>query len=442
MNKPLLTGIVLFLVGVVRSQEPFTLADAKIYALQHNISVQNAAHDIEIAQQKVIEIRGMGLPQVDLDGRFSNFINLPVQVVDASFINPTATPGSTVEFRAGTDYSVTGTLQVSQLVFNGSYIIGLQAANYFTNFQKTVSDISKEDVLFNVIQTYQLSSVALENKLFADSLVMITEELIGKQRNYLELGLMKEEDFEQLAYSLLTAKNAQIAANLQYENTLNALKLSMGYPVENQITITESPSELLLQNTLSTGNYRSNLSYMLLEKQIQLSELDVKNHQFTNLPSVNAFFQHSYNAYRNTFNFYADEKWYPQTVWGLQLNVPVFSGLSRQAKTAQAKVKLLKDQNSLAQMEQTLQFQEQQAKNNYTHAQSRHNLQKENIRMAKSLYDKALIREEIGETNSILVTQRYNQLIVAHTQYIGSLVDVFNAKLNLDKIYNKILPLE
>ncbi|MDG1331530.1 MAG: TolC family protein [Crocinitomicaceae bacterium] len=442
MNKSLIMSAFVMLAANGWTQSAFTLADAKIYALDNNLSVKNAENDNEYAYQRYIEIRGMGLPQVDFQGSFSNFINLPVQVVDASFINPSAPEGSTIEFVAGTKYSSAGTLQASQLLFNGSYIIGLKAANYLTKFQETASNITKEDVLFNVIQAYQLTSVAKENIAFVDSMVLITEQLIDKQENYLELGLMKQEDFDQLKYSLLTAKNSQLAAELQYKNALSVLKYAMGYPIEQNLEITENPDQLIAQPSLSNGSIQSNLTYSLLEKQVTLSELNIQNNRFQNLPTLSAFFQQTYNAFRNEFNFFANEKWYPQTLWGLQLNVPIFSGLTRKAVTAQSRITLMNDQNKLEQMEQTLKFQVDQAQNNLEGARSQNEMQKANVALARSLYENAITKEEVGNGNSIIVTQQYNQLIMAQAQYTGTLIELFQAQLSLDKIYNNILPNE
>lgn len=442
MNKLLLLGVFAMAATSGWAQNSFSLIDAKTYALDNNLSVKNAENDNEFAHQRYIEIRGMGLPKIDFNGSFNNFINLPVQVVDASFINPNAQPGETIEFRAGTTYSAAGTLQASQLVFNGSYIIGLKAANYLTQFQETASNITKEDVIFNVIQAYQLASVAKANIQFVDSMVIITEELINKQQNYLELGLMKQEDMDQLNFSLLSAKNSKISAELQYKNAISLLKYAMGYPMSESLEITDTPDQLMAQPSLSAGAIQNNLTYSLLEKQVTLSELNIQNNRFQSLPTLNAFFQHTYNAYRNEFNFFSSEKWFPQTVWGLQLNVPIFSGLSRRAVTAQSRITLMKDQNKLAQMEQTLQFQADQANNNLEGARNSNELQKANVDLARSLYEKALARKEVGQGNSIVVTQQYNQLIMAQAQYTGTLIELFQAKLSLDKIYNNLLRTE
>lgn len=442
MYKLALVTIGLFLASSSIAQEirSFTIEEAKAYGLENNLSVHNANNDIEIARKKIVETRGIGLPQVNINGNFNHFINLPVTVMDAKFLNPMAADGETVSFEAGTKYSSSGSLEVGQILFNGSYIVGLQAASFFAKFQETVSNQTKEDVAFNVIQAYELAAVAKENKTFMDSLVASTEKLVEKQANFVELGLMLQEDMDQLSYSLLGAKNAQLGADLQYENALNMLKLAMGYPISNQIEVNNTTTDLMSKTSIKTGDVKSNLTYMMMERQVKLSELNLKNNKFANLPTLNAFFSHTYNAYRSEFNFFADERWFPQTVWGLQLNIPVFSGLSRHARTAQTKIQLMNDQNNLSMMEQNLEFQEIQYQNNYKAAVDKSDLQKQNVELAKNIYENEIIRENIGKGNSINVTQKHSQYMTAQAQYIGSLVELFQAKLALDKLYNNILP--
>lgn len=419
----------------------FSLDEAKMYALDNHSKIKNAQHDIEVARQQIIETRSIGLPQVNITGTFNNFLNLPIQVVDASFINPMAQEGETVSFRAGTEFSASGSLKASQLIFNGSYFVGLKAANYFAKFQATASQLTEEEVLFNVIQSYELVTVAETNLAFADSIVALTDRLVAKQQNYFDLGFMEKEDLDQLKYSLLSAKNARTNARVQLENASAMLKLSMGYPITAPIHLTTSLDELIdyVNGVNPSNDVYQNLSYQLLEKRVHLNELDVKNNKMTNLPTLSAFFDQTYNAYRNEFDFFDDLPWYPQTVWGLQLNVPIFAGGQRYSKTTQAKIAWMKEQNNLEFMEESLKLQEITFKNNLKGAKDKLELQAQNVELAQSIYDNAVLKEKIGKGNSILVTQKQQQLMVAQTQYVASLIELFSAKLDLDKLYNNII---
>ena len=120
--------LALLLVALFSSSafaQKFTLFEAQNYAIENAEQMKNAAIDIEIAQMKIVETRAIGLPQINAEGNFNHFINLPVQVVDGAFIGQ---PGTLVSFREGTDYSVSGGVAVNQLIFDGSYLVGLQVS--------------------------------------------------------------------------------------------------------------------------------------------------------------------------------------------------------------------------------------------------------------------------------------------------------------------------
>lgn len=420
-------------------QQSFSLEEAKSYALENNISLMRAELNNEAAWQKMIEVRGMGLPQVEMNGMMTNYINIPVQVVDATVFNPSAPAGSLAEFRMGTDYTASGTIKVNQLIFNGSYIVGLQVASYYRKFEATNTNVTKEELIFKVIQAYELAAVAKESLVFLDSMVISTQNLVDKQKQFVELELGLQEDLDQLNYSLSVTKNATLNARLQYENAIALLKFSMGYPAGEQLEISTNCKELIGQRAIPSGSIGNNLTLKLLEEKQILSSYNLKNRKYESLPYLNGFFQHTYNAFRNDFSFFSDGKWYPQTLWGLQLTVPVFSGLQRHAKVKQADIQLLQDEQNRTYVEQSLQFQEKQFSNNYYAALSRLELEEQNLELARTIYNNAVIREDIGKVNSVVVTQKYNQLIQAQAQLVSAQVDLFNAKRQLDKLYNNIL---
>ena len=441
MRKHIFLWALILASGKLVAQSQFTLDAAKDYALEHHLSVKNAYLDIDNARKQAMEARSMGLPQVSINGSFSNFLNLPVQVVSANFINPAAPADETISFRAGTDYTATGTLQASQLLFNGSYIVGLQVAKFFITVAETSSLQSQEDVVFNVVQAYQIAAVGKENLAFVDSLVNVSNQLVEEQRAYLELGLLDQESMDQLEYSLLSTRNALTSAQLQYDNALTLLKLTMGYPMDQPLEISENTGDLMGKASLkeSSEGIQNNLTLQIMRQQKSLSEFNLKNYKYSQYPTLNAIFQHSYNAFRNDFDFFADKPWYPQTMWGLQLSIPIFAGGQKYAQIQQAKIRVMKDENSIKQFEQSLQMQEIQYKNNLTSAQTMLELQEKNIELAEKIYTNSITKRDIGKVNSIEVTQKYNQLIMAQTQYVGSLIDVFKAKLNMDKLYNQLL---
>jgi outer membrane protein TolC len=436
MKKEIIILVFLVLSFGISAQE-FSLFEAQTHALENAEDIKRAELDLEIAEKQVVETRAIGLPQIKSEMNFQNFLNIPVQVVDGSFIGQ---PGTLVSFRAGTDYNTNAGVTLNQLIFDGSYIIGLKVSNFYTEFVSTSIKRSQQQVLFDVTRAYEMALISERNKTFIDSLVGITEDLKEKQIQLFEVGLIAQEEVDQTNYSLLTAKANQTASDLAYKNALTMLKLTMAYPIEKEIALTDELDNLL-QEQLSdlSGNVQDNLQLELLRKQKVLSEFDLKNVKMKNLPRLAGFFNHQYNAYRNDFTFFdSDKQWYAQTVWGINLTIPIFSSGDRWAKTQKAKIGVKQDEYAIQQLERSLQAQDIQIKNNLTSARKNLELQGENIKLARKIYDNSLIKAEIGKENSILVTQKYNQLISAQTQYVNAMMDVFNAKLELDQLYNKI----
>ena len=99
-----------------------------------------------------------------------------------SFFDPTAPEDDIIAFRAGTEFNSSANLQVNQLLFDGSYFIGIQASKLLIDVQKIQKTRTNEEVLFSVIEAYHIAAVAQENLMFSDSIYKITSKLEEKQK--------------------------------------------------------------------------------------------------------------------------------------------------------------------------------------------------------------------------------------------------------------------
>jgi outer membrane protein TolC len=174
-----------------------------------------------------------------------------------------------------------------------------------------------------------------------------------------------------------------------------------------------------------------------MDQQRQLDEYSLKNEKAAYLPSVGAFFTHSQNAFRNEFNFFQDLAWYPTTIWGVSMQVPITSSGQKIVRVQQAEIKLEQDQNNLAQMEKTLKFQELQLMTSYQTAQEKVELEKTNVDLAQRIYNRSVKRNETGVVSALEMTQLQNQLLEAEGNYIMSVMEMFKLKVELDKLYNR-----
>lgn len=421
------------------AQQAFSLFEAQTHAIENAEKIKRAKVDYEIAKKQVVETRAIGLPQISGDIGLQNFLAIPVQVVDGAFIGQ---PGEFVSFRAGTEYMANAGISVNQLLFDGSYIVALQVSRFYQKFVADNIEKSKQEVLFDVTQAYELALVSRENKVFLDSLVFSSEELLTKQQHLFDLGMIAEEDLDQIKYALLQAQTNLSAANYAFDNAKAMLKMTMAYPMEQEISLSESLNDLIKTNSQGTsleGSIYENIDLQLLKKQKKLNEYDLKNKKMANLPKLNASFGHMYNFFSDEIREVTNsDNWFDQTFVGLSLSVPIFSSGMRWSQVQQAKLTLEQDEYNIKEMERGLKMQEVQYSNDFQNAKAQMILQKENIGLAQRIYNNSLKKAEIGKENSLVVTQKYQQLISAQTQYINAMLDVFNAKRNLDLLYNKL----
>lgn len=431
--------IALLLTAPLLYGQNFSLFEAQSYAIENANKYKKEALEVEIAQKQIVETRAMGLPQISSNMNFQHFLSLPVQVIDGAFFGQ---PGELVDFRAGTDYTSSAGLTVNQLIFDGSYIVGLQVSRFYKSFAAENLKKTRQEILYDVTRAYELALVSKKNLYFLDTLVESTTQLLDNQKVLYETGMITQEDVDQINYALLQAETNKSAAEYAYKNAVAMLKMTMGYDMESPIELTNTLEEIIEDATALngiSGDIQANLDLNLLKQRKELREYELRNTQMANLPRLSAFFNHQYNYFSNEFDvFNTSNQWFYQTAVGLQLTIPIFSSGERWAKTQQAKIKIKQNEYAIKELEQALQMQEIQYKNDYQEAINKLQLQKKNSSLAKKIYTNAIARSEIGKESSISVTQKYNQLVAAQSQYVGAMVDLFTAKLNLDQLYNKL----
>ena len=115
-------------------KEQLSLQEAIDFALKNNRNAILATKDIEAAKQQKWETIATGLPQVDAEINYQNFLKQQVSVVPAEIFGGQA--GELTEVVFGAQQTATGTATLRQLIFDGSYLVGLQSAKVFLEISK------------------------------------------------------------------------------------------------------------------------------------------------------------------------------------------------------------------------------------------------------------------------------------------------------------------
>lgn len=440
MIKTITTICLSTVVTLTLAQETqsFSLQQAQSYALENNYDKLNAESDLVIAKKKVWETTGIGLPQVNFEAKLQNFIDLPTSLIPANAFDPNAPAGEFAELKFGTNYNNSATISANQLLFDGSYLVGLKAARVYKEFSE--KNISKTEIQVkeDVAQAYYLVLVAEENKRILEEVATTTEKLLNETTKIYEEGFVEEQNVDQLKLTLNDINNSLAYAEQQLSITKNLLKFQLGYEIKNEIELTDNIETLLKltnpENSISKDfDVANNIDYQMIKVNEELMKLNFNKEKFSFAPSIAAFFSHSQQNMSNNFDAFSGGKYYPQTLWGISLQLPIISGGMRLAKTGQAKVEYLKAQTTSKKVEQSLILQAEQSKAEYNSALRIYNNQKEGVILAKKINTHSIIKYNEGIISSLELSQSQNQYLDTEAKYIKSLLDVFNAKSNLNK---------
>lgn len=419
----------------------FSLQQALEYGLQRHETIKNEELEYESAKKQVWEATSYGLPQVSASGQFRHNIIIPKSIVPANAFNPMAPADELIALEFGTEFNVDFGIQVNQLIFEGSYIVGIQVSKYYKEFTSTSIDIAKQDVMYNISQAYYLVLIAKENLDLVDTTEAITRKLYEDTKELFNAGLIDETEVDQLELSLSRVETQQSLANRQYINAKNLLKMSMAYDMDSPIEPTDNLYDILdgLNSNNPTQqllNVENNLDYILLNRKQKLDEYNVKNEKFKNLPSIAAFFQLNTLAGRNSFDFFQDKPWFANSLWGLSLKIPITSSGNRWAKEQRAKIVVQQTSNQKDLLVRSLKYQEIQAKTQYNNAFDQLLREKDNVELSRKIYDRTIIKRNEGMASSLEVSQTQSQYINAQAGYIQAILDVLQSKTELDKLFN------
>lgn len=418
----------------------FSLHEAQVYGMD-NRSVLNMA-DLEIlsAQKRVLEATSMGLPQINAEFNFQQYLNIPTSVVDASFVNPNAPPGSTVAFRMGTNYSAVAGVSASQLLFDGSYFVGLQVSKHVAEFVRMNKDQKIQDLHYEITRAYYNVLVAKANLDAMNFIVNTSDSLYEKFVALQKLGMIESDETDQIEINTLQARAARNNAMRMLDVAKNLLKMNMGYPYENDIDISIDLSKNLNQIILEYGQLKTdlqqNMQLILLDKRREIAEYELKHKKFVHFPQLSAFFNHQYMAFRNDFDFFQGGDWFPATAWGVTLRIPISSGGMRNAQMQQAKIDVMIREQEIMETKRMFEFQQIQFINEFESAIEQLRLEEKNIALATKLLDNAQKKSKLGLVGAIEITQLYAQMLNAQANYIRASSAVFNAKNDLDNLYS------
>lgn len=455
--------------------QKFSLDQCIEYALTNSINIKNAVVDEKIADARVKETRGIGLPQIDgsvslqhnhtLPRFFANYGTVQgFSGKDENGNNIIDIPGmESSDIIASQNFfqlpsSGNASLSINQILFNGSYLVGLKAANAYRELSIRSTAQTKEQAVQQVTKAFYGVLINKDRMNLFDNNIARVDSLLKTTQALNKNGFAEGIDVDRIQVTLnnLLAERDKFY-NLQ-ELSIQLLKFQMNFPMDQSLDVTGDIASLhieegLLKNYELDWDYKQRSDYELLEANRNLMELDVKNKFSTALPSLSVFANLGYSTqspdigglFKTTTNLDDDgqigpDKWYPSSMFGLTLNVPIFSGLQRSYRLQQAKLNLLKIENNFTSLKSAIDLEVKQAAISYLNAIKSLESQRANTGLAENIARITKIKYEEGVGSNLEVVEAEAGLKEAQVNYYNALYDALIAKVDLDKAYGKLLP--
>jgi len=419
----------------------FTLDEAILYALEHNYDAMNANRDLVDAQKQKWETIATGLPQIEGGVSYQN--QLKQQVIQLPGEIAGGDPGTFIPVVFGQPQQMSATATLRQQIFDGSYIVGVQATQAFLRYSKNTKEKTNLDIKRAVVEAYGNVLLAQESVDLLEKNKKTLDDNLFETKKLYENGLGDEESIDQLQITLSSVDNQLKNAKRLEKITLQMLNLMLGLPLENPTILSEDLDKLtqsqidfeLVENTFLLDN---NTDYKIVQNLNEQRELELKLAKSRALPTLNGFVNYGALSFGDRFTFFdGDQEWFEFSTLGVDLRIPIFSSLGRSATTQRAKIAFEKAKTQLTQAESQIRLQHETAKSEYLLAIEQYNTSKDNLNLAERIENKNQIKYTEGLATSFELRQAQTQLYSTQQEYLQSMVAVINRKTALENIINK-----
>ena len=432
------------MVGLVSAQEirdSLTLQEAIEYGLTHNRSIINADREIQKAKKEKWKIIATGLPQISSEINYQNFLEMPVSLVPAEFFG--GNPGEFSELTFGTEQNMIGSFKMEQLIFDGSYIVGLQATKVYLDISQNLFEKTNLEVKKLITNLYSNVLLARYNIQFLVKNRASLEDNFREIHQLFRNGFEEEESVEQIQLSL-----AQTNSQLKYAKNLlkiqqEMLKFVIGYPLESPLKLTDElndifTEDLYFQSLPNTDNIQNNIDVRIADNTVKSEALKLKLEKSKALPKINAFINRTFTGNSNEFTFTNNsQKWYRSSLLGLNVKIPIFSSLGRSANTQKAKISLDQAKTQLEETQSKIRIDVNAALNEYQLAIDNYYSEKENLRLAERIEQKNQTKFFEGMIRSFELRVAQLQLYTAQSNFVNAIQKVINNKIALETLLNQ-----
>lgn len=422
------------------SSYSFTLEKAIEHGLEHNYQAINAKRDIAKALKQKWETTASGLPQIDGNVDYQNQLRQPVTPLPGEIAG--GAPGTFVPVVFGPRQNMTLNATLRQLIFDGSYIVALEASKTFLEFSENANNKTKLEVRKGIINAYGGVLLTEENIEIISKNRDALQKNLDETTKIFQNGLTEEEDVEQLQITLSQLNNQLNSATRQREIALDMLKLALGIEIATPLTLTDNLESLTMSNidpavTEKSLEVESTVDYQIAYNFTQQRRLEYKLERAKGLPTVSGFVNYGTQTFNDDFVFFNNnQQWFQQSIAGVSINVPIFSSGGRKAAQDRTKIAWDQAETDLDRAAEEIRLNYETAINNYQTAIDNYVTSKENLALAARIENKNTIKFREGIATSFDLRQAQTQLYSTQAEFLNSMYQVITQKATLETILN------
>ena len=435
--------LVLFISNICYSQSEvvsLSIEDAVKYGIENNRNLKNAEREIQMAYQERWKTIAIGLPNVSLDLNYLNNLELPTSLIPAEFFG--GNKGDFSEIQFGTEQTAIGSVRMEQLLFDGSWLVGLEYSKIFLATSENFYEKTLMEVREGIVKLYSLVATLNEGiSLLENNLENFKKDLNEVNELY-KNGFQEKENVEQIRITLAQAELSLLQAIKTRDNQINLLKLVLGININDELVLVTSLDDLIGNNVVFGNSFEDfdtdkNVDIKISQNMFDTKRIEYKLEKSKQLPKISGFVSGTYTGYNNEFNFTdKSQSWFGSSVVGVNLEIPLFNANRMNVSSQKAKIAKEQARANLEEQEEKTQAEVIQKLNDYQLANKSLSVNEQNMNLAISIEDKNSIKFFEGLVSSFELRQAQIQLLDSQQKYLNSVIELISIKTELETLYN------
>ncbi len=428
----------LFFSNILFSQQlNLTLDDCIELALKNNENLKNSILEENISKAVSKEYLAVGLPQIYVDGGLQYNHEVQKSLIDISRFMPGVPEGTEQEVQFGQTYEGRFDFMIDQMIFNGSYFVGLSATKELEKLSNKLTQRTEIDIYESVSKAYY---TVLNTKSRIDLVKSNIERLLTlleESQQLYDNGFIEKLDIDRITVSYNNLQSEKIKTDRLYDLSLFVLKFQIGIPLNQEIKLIGNLNEDILENfdfDLSKFDYNKRIEYSILKTDRNLKNYDLKNNRSQYLPQIYLNYNYGLNTSASSYDLFFDSyRWKNFGTVGLNLVVPIFDGFLKRSKINQSKYKIEQIDNQLSFLERSIDLQINQSVVDYSNSKESLEITSKNVDLALSIYNASEKKYKEGVGSNFEVLNANVGLKQAQTNYYNAVYEVIISKINLEK---------